>query len=768
MTITIRPFREEDFNDATAVWNESAHTALPSIAFIQSHTLEDDRAYFRRTYAGKADIWVAELDDRIAGLMVLVHDCVEQLFVATEAQGQGVGAALLDRAKALWPGGLRLYTHQVNQRARRFYEAHGFHAIHFGVSPAPESEPDIEYHWPGNGSGRSALSPDAYLDALMGLPGMWGPQASPDGRWVAWTWLKTAPTAEVYAVPTDGSSGPIRLTDTPEDTYFVSWAPDSRSVVVEQDEDGNERVQLFRVDVDRPLDMQPLTEPQPNYFIRGGDLHPDGRTLVYGANVDFSTGQEIEPIWIYRHDLETGERVALARPLKGGYIFPELSPDGQHVMYRRKDLHPAGLQIWLVGIDGEDDREILNFGAESKVFAHWLADSSGLVFLAETHTHRRLGLWSLADGTIRWLIDDPARNIENAFMPRNGRDIVVVNVTEASRRPSLLNPQTGAETTLPALPGNLNLLAPLPSDDVAWAGSFYSSRQPVDIVRFTLADGPSVSPFTSLSKVWERTALTPGDLTAAVRYQWESVDGLPIQGWLYRPPGKPIGTIVYVHGGPTAHSEDAANPQIQYFVRRGFMVLDPNYRGSTGFGVAFREAIKEDGWGGREQEDIRTGIASLIERGLAERGKVGVTGTSYGGYSSWCAITRFPPELLAAAAPICGMTDLVVDYYTTRPDLRPYSEEMLGGTPEQAPERYHERSPIHFVGDIRGQLLIVQGDRDPNVTPENVRAVREALDAARIRYEVLTFADEGHGIGRPANQRVLFKRLGDFFDEAFD
>ncbi|MFN2156443.1 MAG: alpha/beta hydrolase family protein, partial [Anaerolineae bacterium] len=142
-------------------------------------------------------------------------------------------------------------------------------------------------------------------------------------------------------------------------------------------------------------------------------------------------------------------------------------------------------------------------------------------------------------------------------------------------------------------------------------------------------------------------------------------------------------------------------------------------------------------------------------------------GTSYGGYSAWCAITRYPVETLAAAAPICGMTDLVVDYTSTRPDLRPYDEEMMGGSPDQVPGKYRERSPIHFVGNIRGRLLIVQGARDPNVTPENVRVVRQALDEAGIAYEVLTFDDEGHGISRPSNQRALYLRLLRFFTDAF-
>lgn len=232
---------------------------------------------------------------------------------------------------------------------------------------------------------------------------------------------------------------------------------------------------------------------------------------------------------------------------------------------------------------------------------------------------------------------------------------------------------------------------------------------------------------------------------------------------MYRAYGEPRGTVICVHGGPTWHSEDRVNALIQYLARHGFHVLDPNYRGSTGFGRAFRQAIKADGWGGLEQEDIRTGIEALIAAGIARQGRVGITGTSYGGYSAWWAITHFPPELVAAAAPICGMTDLVVDYETTRPDLRPLSEEMMGGSPEQIPGRYRERSPLHFVDNIQGRLLIVQGLQDPNVSPENVRVVCDALERAGIVYELLAFEDEGHGIARPKNHGVLYPRLAEFF-----
>lgn len=613
------------------------------------------------------------------------------------------------------------------------------------------------------------MTPEQYLDSLLSLPDLRTPKVSPDGVWVAWTWYRAGPAADVYAAPTDGSQPPIRLSDTGDDTVLVSWTPDSQAVIVAQDHDGNERDQLSRINLNEPLNLIPLTEPDPHYYIRGGQLHRNGRWLIYAANVDVATGQEIEPSWVYRHDLNTGERVPLAKPEKGGWYLPELNPAGTHILYTRMDLHPAGRQIWLVDVEGQDDHELFNFGADVKVHAHWLPEGERALVLAETPTHRKLGVWALTTNEVRWLLDDAARNIESASMPYGSDRIVVVELTQACIRTSLLDPDTGEELRLPALPGNLTPLAP--AADGAWVGEYANSRHPADVVRFWLSDLQPES-FTSLTRIWERTNLRSSDFAPAEDFRWASVDGaagepLEIQGWLYRPSGPARGVIIYVHGGPTWHSEDRLNHQIQFFVRQGFAVLDPNYRGSTGFSLAYQDAIKHDGWGGREQEDIRAGIEALIAAGIAKQGQVGITGTSYGGYSAWCAITRYPPELVAAAAPICGMTDLVVDYETTRPDLRPYSAEMLGGTPTEAPDRYHERSPINFVANIKGRLLIVQGLQDPNVTPENVRVVSAALHQAGVEYELLAFDDEGHGIARPKNQKTLYLRLLDFFSGAF-
>lgn len=604
------------------------------------------------------------------------------------------------------------------------------------------------------------MSYDGRLEALLSVPALHGPQVSPDGGWVAWSWSRTGPAADVFAAPTDGSSAPVRLTRTPDDTHVVSWTPDGRALVVEQDRDGDERVRLYLVGLEEPLSMVPLTEEAPNYYVRGGQVDRDGRWLVYGANLDAASGREIEETWIYRQDLGSGERRVLARPKRANFHAPQLNLPGDTVLYHRNDLDPAGLQVWLVDVDGRYDREILNFGPESKVYASWFPDGRRVLFVAETGSHRRLGVWE--DWTVRILLDDPRRNIEYAFVATAGGPVVVAEVERARTRASLLDAESGAEKRVPEVEGNLIPLSP--TRDEEWVALHYDARHPVDLVSFDPAGNGTPESITGL---WERIPLDAGDLVPAEEFSWSSVDGLVVYGWLYQAPGERAGTIVLVHGGPTSRAEDRFNAQVQYLISRGFDVLAPNYRGSTGYGLDFQEAIKKDGWGGREQEDIRRGIEALIEARVAKPGRIGITGTSYGGYSAWWAITHFPPELVAAAVPICGMTDLVVDYYATRPDLRPYSEEMMGGPPDEAPERYRERSPLNFVRDIRGRLLIVQGLKDPNVTARNVRVVTSALDDLGIPYELLTFEDEGHGIARPENLKVLYPRLADFFEEAF-
>jgi dipeptidyl aminopeptidase/acylaminoacyl peptidase len=609
---------------------------------------------------------------------------------------------------------------------------------------------------------------DAFLDRLLKVPQLYGAKISPDGNFVAWIWAGLAETTQLWVTAARGAEPPRCLVGDQWDCDSFRWARDSGSIVYARSQDGDERVGLHQVFLDgRPTIA--LTEDRPDYYIHGGQLAQDGRSLLFSANVDES-GAEIEPTLVYVQDGPKGPRRVLARPKRPHYGWPLLSSDDRHVLYDRNDPDPSGSQLWLTDLAGSFDREIVNVGPDKKADGAWAPDGKSVLVVAEAATHRKIGLWRLASGEMHWLVDDAKRAVANADWPKRSAEIVVDETREARQQSFLLDPISKRERLFgPFADGQLNPVGVLA--DGAWLAWHYSARMPARLVRVALeSEGPRILGAISVHPNAQIPA--PDELVAAEDFRWTSEDGLPLQGWLYRARGPldgrgAIGTILDVHGGPTAHDEDAFAIDPQYFAHAGFNVLQTNYRGSTGFSFEFQESIKRQGWGGAEQIDIKTGAEALIRAGIAAAGKVGITGTSYGGYSSWWAITHFPTGIIAAAAPICGMTDLVVDYHTTRPDIRPYSEEMMGGPPSAVPERYRERSPINFIENIKGRLLIVQGANDPNVTPENVAEVRKRLDAAGIPYDVLVFDDEGHGIARPANRKILLRRLGEFFAAAF-
>ena len=147
MTIHLRRYRPDDLDATVAMWRASKRDAYPYVAVQQRYTLEEDTGHFRGVVAEECEVWLAEAEGRIVGLLALKEDFVDQLFVAVDRQRQGVGTLLLRKAMERSPAGLRLYTFQKNAPARAFYEKHGLRAAGFGTSPAPENEPDVEYHW---------------------------------------------------------------------------------------------------------------------------------------------------------------------------------------------------------------------------------------------------------------------------------------------------------------------------------------------------------------------------------------------------------------------------------------------------------------------------------------------------------------------------------------------------------------------------------------------------------------------------------------------
>ena len=143
----IREYRPGDFEAVTNLWRAARELAFPVFMREKGHTFQDNCDYFRNVTLANNDVWVAEYEERVIGFMAIAGDFVDQLYIHPEFQRRGIGRSLIDHAKDLSPEHVWLNTLQFNVNGRAFYEKNGFVPVRFGVSPAPESEPDVEYHW---------------------------------------------------------------------------------------------------------------------------------------------------------------------------------------------------------------------------------------------------------------------------------------------------------------------------------------------------------------------------------------------------------------------------------------------------------------------------------------------------------------------------------------------------------------------------------------------------------------------------------------------
>jgi dienelactone hydrolase len=244
-----------------------------------------------------------------------------------------------------------------------------------------------------------------------------------------------------------------------------------------------------------------------------------------------------------------------------------------------------------------------------------------------------------------------------------------------------------------------------------------------------------------------------------VRYK--SSDGLEIPDYLTLPKGiaaNRLPTLVIPHGGPWARDAWGYSALAQFFVNRGYAVLMPNFRGSTGFGKKYLNAGNGE-WGRKMQDDLTWGVKYLVAEGIADPKRVGILGGSYGGYATLAGVA-FTPDVYGAAVDIVGPSNLI----TLLEAIPPYWESgrkiMYArmadlGTPE-GQVWMKERSPLTAADKIKTPLLVVQGANDPRVNRAEAEQIVIALRDRGFAVEYLLAPDEGHGFARPVNNMAMF------------
>jgi dienelactone hydrolase len=242
-----------------------------------------------------------------------------------------------------------------------------------------------------------------------------------------------------------------------------------------------------------------------------------------------------------------------------------------------------------------------------------------------------------------------------------------------------------------------------------------------------------------------RTVLSAGEVPPGKPWKnitFKSTDGEIIQGWLALPDGKgPFPTILHMHGGPETATVEYFMPNSQAWVDHGFAWLAINYRGSTGFGRAFREKIWGD-LGHWEIEDMVAARDWLVSEGIADPKEILLTGWSYGGYLTLLALGK-RPDLWAGGMAGTATVDWAMEYEHLSPMMRGYSVAIMGGTPEEKPERYAKSSPINYIESIKAPALIIQGRNDTRTPARPVEVYEARMKAMGKQIEVHWY-DEGH------------------------
>ena len=234
--------------------------------------------------------------------------------------------------------------------------------------------------------------------------------------------------------------------------------------------------------------------------------------------------------------------------------------------------------------------------------------------------------------------------------------------------------------------------------------------------------------------------------------KWKSKDGMEVEGLLTKPVGYSDGSKVPLllnpHGGPTGASINSFNGTVQVLAANGFAVLQPNFRGSTGKGLAFAQANKNT-WGKGDYEDCMTGVDAMIARGLADPDRLGAFGWSYGGYMTFWILTQ--TDRFKAVSPGAGLTNIYSMY--SQNDIQRYLRWFYSDkAPWDATELYWDRSPMKYVNNVKTPTMIMHGQVDTRVPLAQAQEFYMALKERKVPVEFVVYPREGHGFTEPRHQ----------------
>jgi len=595
-----------------------------------------------------------------------------------------------------------------------------------------------------------------------------GAQISPDGRYISFLkpyrgtrnlWVKKAdePFSAARAVSAE-SSRPVRL-------YL--WSRDSKYLLYAQDAGGDENFNVYAIDPTLPADPKTGVPPA-----RALTNLKGVRTELYAApkpkpDILYIGLNDRDPRWhdLYELHISTGEKRLLRKNTEqiAGWVFDNagslrlaertnevgdteflrVDPDGFKRIYSCSVLESCGVS---------------GFDAANR--SAWMMTNKGDLDLAE------LDRLDPSSGATSRVESDPDNRVDLSGIALSEVDYRILFTTYEDSTPRRYFKDRAFEQEYrwlsAQLPGKQVNLESHSGDESLWIVTAYSDADPGSTYLWNRAKKSLTLQYLL------REELPREALSERKPYEFRSSDGLLISGYLTIPkglPAKSLPLVVWPHGGPWARDAYGYHAFAQFLANRGYAVLQPNFRGSTGYGKKFLNAGNGE-WGRKMQDDLTWGVKTLVSDGTADPKRIGIGGGSYGGYATLAGVA-FTPTIYAAAVAIVAPSNLI----TLLDAIPPYWEagrrqmytRMADPTTPEGKALLVAESPLTRAQAIVTPLLVVQGKNDPRV---NIRESDQIVAAVRDNgrpVQYLVAPDEGHGFARPINNLAMVTEMEEFY-----
>jgi dipeptidyl aminopeptidase/acylaminoacyl peptidase len=615
----------------------------------------------------------------------------------------------------------------------------------------------------------SDLPPLIDRDVFFGDPEISGAQISPDGKWVSFRkshngvmniWVKKLSQSFDAAKPVTAD------TERPVRGYF--WTQDSRYILYVQDKGGDENHHVYAVDPKGKT---------------GKDGVPEARDLtpIEGAKAQIYAVPEATPNQIlvglndrdpamhdvYRLDIDTGERTLLIQN-ENNIAAWEADLSGEvRLAFRTTD--DGGSELLRVE-DGKIGEAIYTCTFEESCAPYRFHKDGKQVYIVSNKGDdvdlARLMLMDAETGETELVESDPEGEVDFGAALFSDVTEELIGTVYVGDRQRIYPRADGIKKELEFL------RAKLPDGEIGVASSTADERYRIVAVSRDVNPG-EVWLFDTkkmkLKKLYDSRPDLPSEHLATMQpLRYKARDGLEIPAYLTIPKGaepKNLPVIILPHGGPWARDVWGYDAIAQFLANRGYAVLLPNFRASTGYGKAFLNAGNKE-WGtGAMQHDLTDAVKHLVDEGIADPKRVAIMGGSYGGYATLAGVT-FTPDLYAAGVSIVGPSNIITLLDSIPPYWGPIKNIFFKrvGDPDDPEDRkrLEEQSPFYHATAIKAPLLVIQGANDPRVKQAESDMIVVALRDLERPVEYLVAPDEGHGFAGEENRLAMFAVTEEF------